>query len=93
MVIVDAYFISPDRTTSIVSAQVPESESHSYARKAFSNGIEVTMNNNILHIPGHQIIGIDIHPVNIPPAFPEPVIKSAEKSIIKINKDATWKPL
>ncbi len=93
MVTVDAYFIGLDKTTSIVSAQVDESESHSYARKAFSNGIEVTMKNNILYVPCHQVIGIDIHSVDIPPASPAPVVRGVENPMFEILKNATWKPL
>lgn len=93
MVAVDAYFISPDQTTYIVSAQVSESESHSYAKSAFSNGIEVAIDNHILSVPSHQIIGIDVHSVSIPPAFPNPVVRSAENPGIEILENATWKPL
>lgn len=91
MVTVDAYFISPDQTTYIVSAQVSENESDDYARAAFSNGIEVAMDNHILFVPSHRIIGVDIHSLDIPPAFPNPVVMSAENTMIEILENATWK--
>lgn len=93
MIAVNAYFLGPDETTYIVSAQVSESEFYNYAKSAFSNGIEVARDNHILSIPSHQIIGIDRHPVNTPPAFPNPVVMSAENPGITILENATWKPL
>jgi hypothetical protein len=93
IVAVDVYFISPDQQTHIVSTQIFESQSQTYAKKAFDDGIAVTMEDHSFYVPPSQIIGVDIHSVSIPPAFPNPAIKTTANPIVEILKSASWKPL